>query len=289
MEQKIILFPSANRMPISLLEWFVTKWKKAQTKNREENQSSGLLLLQTQALSYETAKRLKNVFQDLFRAKIDDIQTPFCDAKCLLGTPKPVNCIRWMQAAFPDSTRFFALREWTISPGVPIHRLPAQEQSDPTGTVYFLIMRWERIRPIRRDRRAIRKFNVETEAFAIQHRTVAAFETVPVAGIVGFKKFSGLLQDRCICRIHRIRLLAVPELQHDLCALIGTADGSVGDRSACHPCFEKLICCTSVMGTAGVLGVLAHPGSANAAPNSPSSEVKSANFPLPLEPSFHRI
>ena len=46
-------------------------------------------------------------------------------------------------------------------------------------------MRWERIRPIRRDRRAIRKFNVETEAFAIQHRTVAAFETVPVAGIVG--------------------------------------------------------------------------------------------------------
>ena len=44
------------------------------------------------------------------------------------------------------------------------------------------------------------------------------------------------------------------------------------------PCFEKLICCTSVMGTAGVLGVLAHPGSANAAPNSPSSEVKSAIF-----------
>ena len=57
----------------------------------------------------------------------------FCVAKYLLGTPKPVNCIRWMQAAFPDSTRFFALREWTIPPGVPVHRLPAQEQSDPTG------------------------------------------------------------------------------------------------------------------------------------------------------------
>lgn len=59
MEQKIILFPSANRMPISLLEWFVTKWKKAQTKNREENQSSGLLLLQTQTSVYKGYKRDK--------------------------------------------------------------------------------------------------------------------------------------------------------------------------------------------------------------------------------------
>lgn len=57
-----------------MLEWFVTKWKKAQTKNREENQSSGLLLLQTQALSYENCEAVENVFQDLFRAKIDDVQ-----------------------------------------------------------------------------------------------------------------------------------------------------------------------------------------------------------------------
>lgn len=59
MEQKIISFLSANMMPISLLEWFVLKWKKAQTKNREENQSSGLLLLQTQALSYDNCEAVE--------------------------------------------------------------------------------------------------------------------------------------------------------------------------------------------------------------------------------------
>ena len=65
-----------------MLEWFVTKWKKAQTKNREENQSSGLLLLQTQALSYENCEAVEKCLMPLSRdstrgrysRKIDDVQ-----------------------------------------------------------------------------------------------------------------------------------------------------------------------------------------------------------------------
>lgn len=41
------------------------------------------------------------------------------------------------------------------------------------------------------------------------------------------------------------------------------------------PCCEKLICCTSVMGTEGAFGVLAHPGIASVIP---SSEARSAIF-----------
>lgn len=57
-----------------MLEWFVTKWKKAQTKNREENQSAAYYCYKHKRYRMKTAKRLKNVFQDLFRAKIDDVQ-----------------------------------------------------------------------------------------------------------------------------------------------------------------------------------------------------------------------
>ena len=72
MEQKIISFLSANMMPISLLEWFVLKWKKAQTKNREETSRVAYYCYKHKRYRMTTAKRLRNVIQDLFRAKIDD-------------------------------------------------------------------------------------------------------------------------------------------------------------------------------------------------------------------------
>lgn len=60
-------------MPISLLEWFVLKWKKAQTKNREMKTSRvAYYCYKHKRYRMTTAKRLRNVIQDLFRAKIDD-------------------------------------------------------------------------------------------------------------------------------------------------------------------------------------------------------------------------
>lgn len=38
------------------------------------------------------------------------IQRPFCVAKCLLGNPKPLNCIRWMQATRFLQNAFLGLR-----------------------------------------------------------------------------------------------------------------------------------------------------------------------------------